>query len=52
MSTRQDDKAMRLHTMLEEVLKPVMMKLESLEEEVAALRKRQEELILEQENNK
>lgn len=40
----QNEKATRLQIMLEEALKPILMKLDSLEQEVKVLQENQEKL--------
>ncbi|WP_404452290.1 hypothetical protein LG329_18275 [Virgibacillus necropolis] len=48
-----NEKAARLHTMLQETLEPITMKLEKIEQEMIEIRKNQEELkVLLKENRK
>ncbi|WP_191090648.1 hypothetical protein [Niallia endozanthoxylica] len=44
MEPTRDEKAMRLHDMLQEALKPMIDKLEKMEQEMKALQESQEEL--------
>ncbi|WP_338452949.1 hypothetical protein R4Z09_14420 [Niallia oryzisoli] len=44
MESTRDEKAMRLHDMLQEALKPMLDKLEIMEQEIKALKDSQEEL--------
>lgn len=44
MVTKENDKVLRLQTVLEEALKPITAKLETLEKDVESIQKTQEEL--------
>lgn len=44
MATEQGEKSLRLQSLLQEALNPILEKMDGLEQEVAALRKEQETL--------
>lgn len=45
MESTRDEKAMRLHDLLHEALKPMIEKIEKLEEEMKVIRENQEKIV-------
>lgn len=44
MATEQNEKALRLHSALQEALQPILTKMDTMEQELTSLKKEQQEL--------